>query len=843
MLAQVPTGRTINDRDILAGTWKGQPVEYVAGLISLKLEDGATAADLADLLSTYDGDVVRHFGATRWGRVEVPVSLNLVDDVIPLFQSSPYVAHARPAIVIQNVWLSDSFSPLSTPVIPYATPNQSGDDIVNDPYFTGAGVGYPHQWALNNTGQNPPGGTPDADIDAPEAWVLTSGNQTVVMAVLDTGLNSNNFTREDLQDEDRVILGEDFTDGSPFADNCGHGTAVAGVMGADTNNGMGIAGVGYQNRLLIYKIADCGNVMLDLWAEAIEAGVDYQIANAGVKLVMNFSSYYLFDCGEPSDIVLDAIEYAEQHEVMFVAGTGNDGAFNLIHCPAFYAGTHENVIAVGATGPNDERAPYSNRGEQITLVAPGGGLSSEASKIFSFGFLSLYEYWTGVSFAAPHVAGTIGLMLSVWNGTLRPNAAVIRQALEDSADDIGLTANEGGAGRLNAHQAIIKMIEADPNSQIVADGATLTGMYSGTNLWILPNTSVTTSGTLTLNDSGQFESNIYVAGMLTQPPGSTIDLNDGNEIFVRPGGDCTGQDCPMLVLNGTFTASGEGSCIIVYEGSTIEIGAKATVTFTDGGFFASESGGTYVLRGGSEIISTSTARSPEIEPGTTFLLGEAARIKLENEVDILGENGNRITFSRLDPQKAWDRIYLGGANSELRKVDIDGATVGVEVSALNVTIRQTDLTNNGKGILTDFVNCAGCSNARSTLSLLSSTISNTTGIGLHLRHANVTIDETTVSGSASHGLLIEDADVVSFTNNTVTGNGTNTGHGITINSSGDLTMGPATGYGGNNVVRDNVKHETKVSTGGTLFVGSSSAGGDNSIYKTNNSPSGSGRYI
>lgn len=502
VLAQVPTGRTMYDRDVLVGMWKGQPVEYVAGLISLKLEEDATAADLAGLLSTYQGEVVRDFGVTRWGRVEVPVSLNLVEDVIPVFESSPHIAHARPAFVVRFGGLRGSLSPISSSGIPYASPILSGGDIVNDPYYTGTGVGYPHQWALNNTGQNPPGGTPDADIDAPEAWVLTAGSPSVVMAVLDSGLREGHL---DHIEEGRYIYGENFTDEDPptFNDLCGHGTAVTGVMGADTNNGEGIAGVGYRNRVLVYKISPlCNDIMIDWFAEGIIAAVDYQIANSCMSLVMNLSYGYFPDCGEPSDPVLDALDYAQQHDVMFVAPTGNDGAFNLIHCPAFYAGTHDNVIAVGATGPNDERAEYSNRGAQITLVAPGGSVSPLEGQIFTTHYGKGYGYTLGTSFAAPHVAGTIGLMLSVWNGTQRPDAATIRQALEDSADDVGLTANEGGAGRLNAFGAVKRIIELDPRSEIVAAGATLTGTYTDTNLWILPGTTAYIAATHRLAPRG-----------------------------------------------------------------------------------------------------------------------------------------------------------------------------------------------------------------------------------------------------------------------------------------------------------------------------------------------------
>ena len=176
-------------------------------------------------------------------------------------------------------------------------------------------------------------------------------------------------------------------------------------------------------------------------------------------------------------------------------------------------------------------------------------------------------------------------------------------------------------------------------------------------------------------------------------------------------------------------------------------------------------------------------------------------------------------------------------------MDIDGATVGVEVSAQNVTIDNATLTNNGIGVLTDYVGGTPLQNQRSTLTLENSTISNSGITGFHARHVNAIMRGTTITGSGFTAVLVENADLFRFSNNTITSNGTIVGHGISVISGGDVTMIEKAGLNGYNDVFDNLNHELSVSAGGTLFVGSVGVGGENSVYKSGGAGAPFARYI
>ena len=238
--------------------------------------------------------------------------------------------------------------------------------------------------------------------------------------------------------------------------------------------------------------------------------------------------------------------------------------------------------------------------------------------------------------------------------------------------------------------------------------------------------------------------------------------------------------------------------------------------------------------------------------GATVPAGETMTLSndtfnMEPGVQIVADGTLTIdnaTFQRAQPTQSWDGILINGVGSIVKNSTIDGATVGVEVAALNVTIDNTTLSNNTIGVLTDYhTSCPACFNGRSTLTLKNSDITNSASTGLYARHADIAVENTTVTGSIYSGILVEDADLYPFTNNTITGNGVIKGHGISVISAGDLTMGPNAGYGGYNVVRNNSNHELSVTTGGTLLVGTAAAGGDNSVYKSGGNPAPIARYI
>lgn len=356
--------------------------------------------------------------------------------------------------------------------------NEQSDVIIAEPLYVGFAGNIPNdddfnlQWPLRNTGQSPTNGSDGADIRAIGAWELTTGSSDVVVAVLDSGIpiENGNLSHPDLQNTNRIILGENFIDPQgPLGvrDDHGHGTHVAGIIGAETNNNDGIAGVAGDISLLIIKTNDINASWSD---ETFYQGVIYAADfsdSTGRRVVVNFSSGSLFD----SQSLKDAIEYAAARDVLIVSITHNNVVWeDNIHYPAKYADIYDNVIAVGATNHHDNRASYSIAGPEITLVAPGGHGGDGAGDVRNVystmpnysvtanneGYNQNYDYMPGTSQAAPHVAGVAALMLSI-DDSLLP--LEIRSILENTADKVSgmnghFFTDEYGHGRLNAADAV-----------------------------------------------------------------------------------------------------------------------------------------------------------------------------------------------------------------------------------------------------------------------------------------------------------------------------------------------------------------------------------------------------
>lgn len=291
----------------------------------------------------------------------------------------------------------------------------------DDPLFS-------YQWGLHNTGQT--GGTEDADIDAPEAWGIITGTNEVMIAVIDTGVD---YTHDDLDDgRVRTDIDKDYVnDDDDAKDDHGHGTHVAGTIAAETNNGLGVAGVMWQAQILPLKVCDSqGSCNGDDVAAAISYAAD-QGANA-----INMSLG-----GSCSQTIADAVNYAYfEKGVIIVAAAGNSGL------SIGYPAKHPPVIAVGATDYNDERAYFSSYGNELDVVAPGVDIWSTVPN-------NGYDSFKGTSMASPHVAGVAGLLLAQ-----RPDlsAGQVREILHQSADDLGEDGFDRyyGYGRVNAYQAL-----------------------------------------------------------------------------------------------------------------------------------------------------------------------------------------------------------------------------------------------------------------------------------------------------------------------------------------------------------------------------------------------------
>ena len=197
------------------------------------------------------------------------------------------------------------------------------------------------------------------------------------------------LSHPDLDDPNKIILGPDYIDGPDteeytegVRDRNGHGTHVAGIAAAETNNGIGVAGVAWNCKLMIIQVFNAsGDGYSQSFYNGVKYAVDYYRNNPSIRVVINFSG----GGSSASQVMLDAVIYAYNYGVTIVASSGNNNG--PINYPAAYSSIYDNVIAVGATQYNDARAYYSNYGYQLNVVAPGGahdgGYLVEPGDIFS----------------------------------------------------------------------------------------------------------------------------------------------------------------------------------------------------------------------------------------------------------------------------------------------------------------------------------------------------------------------------------------------------------------------------------------------------------------------------
>ncbi len=323
-----------------------------------------------------------------------------------------------------------------------------------------------------------------AAIRMPSAWGVTTGSSDVVVAVVDTGVRGrpgqSSATHPDLRG--KLLPGYDFVDRDTdpfdpgtFASNQTHGTHVAGIIAARTNDGVGIAGVDWSAMVLPVRVLDRDGLgsMADVldgvtWAAGLSVtGVP---ANLHPADVINVSLGGSGGCSSVEQLVFDRVAAAG---AMVVAAAGNRGLDASTTTPASCA----NVIAVGATDREGWRAPYSNHGPVVDLMAPGGDLGAIGPDGTPNGILSAVDdggpAWAllqGTSMAAPHVAGVLALMRSVDPtitppralSVLRATAVPLGRSACNGRTPAGLSGSDCGAGLLDAHAALLALGSGAP---------------------------------------------------------------------------------------------------------------------------------------------------------------------------------------------------------------------------------------------------------------------------------------------------------------------------------------------------------------------------------------------
>ena len=298
-------------------------------------------------------------------------------------------------------------------------------------------------------GQTVPWGVERTGADTAHGAGETGSGAAV--AVLDTGIDPSHESLEANVGTGRSEVRCSGNCRTDWDDDHGHGTHVAGTVGA-ADNGVGVVGVATETTLHAVKVlADDGSG----WSSDVAAGIEWATDNGCDVINMSLGGF-----GDVSSLE-EACRYAYERGVLLVASAGNNGpCTDCVGYPAAY----ETVVAVSATDENDELADFSSTGPEVDLAAPGVSVYSSVPD-------DDYGYWNGTSMAAPHVAGAGAHLLA--NGYSNVEA---RRRLGETADDLGLSSNEQGEGLVDV-SAALDVANAAPSCSVAApgDGETVSG--------------------------------------------------------------------------------------------------------------------------------------------------------------------------------------------------------------------------------------------------------------------------------------------------------------------------------------------------------------------------------
>jgi subtilisin family serine protease len=265
-------------------------------------------------------------------------------------------------------------------------------------------------------------------IEAEKGWNVSKGNEQVIVAVLDTGVQSNH---PDLKG--KLIEGVNLVTAEAAPDDdVGHGTHVSGIIGATVNNGEGVAGVSWYNKIMPVKVLDSSG-----------AGSTYTVAKGIIWAVDHGAKVINMSLGNyaEAEFLHDAIKYAYERDVVMIAASGNDNTDR----PG-YPAAYPEVFAVAATNSNKEKASFSNYGDYIDVAAPGDSIASTYPG-------SQYASLSGTSMASPHVAALAGLIRSV-NPEL--SNVEVMEIMQKSAIDLGQEGKDNyfGYGEIDVEKAL-----------------------------------------------------------------------------------------------------------------------------------------------------------------------------------------------------------------------------------------------------------------------------------------------------------------------------------------------------------------------------------------------------
>lgn len=378
--------------------------KYVEDQLIVRYKDGVTEEQIMGILIKYEAEVVKKLDAIRRLVIKVP--------------------DGRGEAVLQDLIKEDLVDNVER-------------DYINEVNFVPNDTSFGMQWALVNTGQTVEGraGTANADINADAAWDVSKG-QGVRVAIIDTGIDDGH---PDLASK---IAVKKVFNGTSINDVYGHGTHVAGIIGAITNNSQGVAGVCPDCQLVVAKaLDDSGKGPDSVWIEALLWAADQNVK------VINIS----FGASSNSTAKQDAINYAWNKGIVVVSSSGNNG-----NTQQMYPCANTNVLCVSSTDNKDQKSSFSNYGTWVDVAAPGSKILSTFPRTTSTlqqqkNQPTTYGYLDGTSMATPVAAGVAGL---VWASQYGSSANEVVKRITETADNIQGTGQYWAYGRINAAGAV-----------------------------------------------------------------------------------------------------------------------------------------------------------------------------------------------------------------------------------------------------------------------------------------------------------------------------------------------------------------------------------------------------
>lgn len=387
---------THRDTTVRTGEDNGNASHYAVDEIVVKFRKPLSSKQLLQLRKELDLTVVRHTRNTYVFRSKkhklIDLKTYFLKNWDPLFVEPHYL------------YLTNE---LDTDTADAGTPDKI--IVPNDTLYSD------YQWNL-------------PEIATENGWNVTKGSADVIVAVLDTGVQSDH---PDLKG--RLVKGTNIVDpAKPPEDDVGHGTHVAGIIAAEVNNNEGVAGMTWYTKIMPVKVLDSSG-----------AGSTYSVAEGIIWATDHGAHVINMSLGNyaEAEFLHDALKYAYNRGVVLVAASGNDNTDR----PG-YPAAYTEVLAVAATDSDERRAEYSNYGDYIDVAAPGTSIPSTYPG-------SRYAALSGTSMASPHVAALVSLVRAV-NPKL--GNTEVMDILRSTATDLGAQGkdNDFGYGQIDVNTAL-----------------------------------------------------------------------------------------------------------------------------------------------------------------------------------------------------------------------------------------------------------------------------------------------------------------------------------------------------------------------------------------------------